>query len=236
MPQQKKQVAKIIESLLIVSTVFAFVFSANAQTTVNMSVPVSTDSLRKVKPNLDKPDKNGIYEVVEKMPQFPGGEKGLLNYIGHNLKYPVDAQEKGIQGRVVVRFVVSSTGKTKNVEVLRSVYTALDNEAVRVVESLSDWIPGEQKGEKVSVYYTLPITFKLDGNSKSPVYKEHAIIGITDSTKPLYIVDGKPATETEVNAIKPSDIKEINVLKDASATAIYGSRGANGVVVITMKK
>jgi protein TonB len=96
------------------------------------------------------------------MPLFPGGETALLNYISRNLKYPAEAQKKGIQGRVVLRFVVASSGKTTRVQVLRSLDPDLDREAVRVVSSLPDWIPGKQNGKNVSVHYTLPITFRLN--------------------------------------------------------------------------
>lgn len=102
------------------------------------------------------------YDVVEQMPSFPGGEGELLTYIAKNLKYPVIAQENGIQGTVIVRFVVSKTGEVDKVEVLRSLDPACDKEAKRVVANLPRWIPGKQNGANVSVYYTLPIRFKLE--------------------------------------------------------------------------
>lgn len=108
-----------------------------------------------------KPEKSKVYEVIEQMPEFPGGERALMDFIGSNLKYPLEAQKSGIQGTVLIRFVISKTGKVTKVEVLRSVFSALDDEAVRVVKLLPDWIPGEQKGQKVNVYFTLPIKFKL---------------------------------------------------------------------------
>jgi protein TonB len=103
-----------------------------------------------------------IYDVIEQMPQFPGGESELLKYIFDHLKYPVIAQENGIQGRVVVRFVVSKTGAVDKVEVVRPLDPACDREAMRVVRSLPTWIPGKQNGVNVNVYYTLPITFRLE--------------------------------------------------------------------------
>jgi len=225
----------IIQSLLFVTLVFVFVSSANAQSQAYSPVPISTDSLRKANPNLDKPDNNLIYQVVEKMPEFPGGESALMSFIGANLHYPVIAQENGIQGMVYVRFVVTKFGKVDNIEVIRSLDPACDKEAVRVIGLLPQWIPGTQHGANVSVYYTLPIKYKLDGGSKSNNYKEHAMTEITDSTKPLYIVDGIPFTEKEFKVINPNNIKDVNVLKGASATAIYGTRGINGVVLITTK-
>ncbi|MFT3754006.1 MAG: TonB family protein [Paludibacter sp.] len=103
-----------------------------------------------------------VYDVIEQMPQFPGGEGELLAFIGKNLKYPVIAQENGIQGTVIVRFVVSRTGAVDKVEVLRSLDPACDREAIRVVRTLPNWIPGKQNGVNVSVYYTLPIKYKLE--------------------------------------------------------------------------
>ena len=188
------------------------------------------------KPTQEVANNDKVYMVIEKMPQFPGGEKKLMNYIAKNLKYPVEAQKKGIQGKVIVQFIVTKSGKVENAKVIREIDPALEKEALRVVNSMPDWIPGTQNGEKVSVYYTLPIVFKLGSVSKSTVYKEHAMSEIKDNTKPIYFIDGKPATDIEVKALKPENIKSINVLKDASATALYGSRGADGVVEIILKK
>ncbi len=101
------------------------------------------------------------YTMVEQMPQFPGGQAELLKYIAQHLRYPVIAQENGIQGRVIIRFVVTAEGKVSNVTVLRSIDPYLDKEAIRVVESLPQWIPGKQNGRNVPVYYTCPITFRL---------------------------------------------------------------------------
>ena len=148
MPQQKTVAQKIIQSLLFVPIVFATVFSANAQSQANISVPVSTDSIRKARPNLDKPDKNGVYQVIDKMPQYPGGETALLKFIGSNLRYPVIAQENGIQGTVIVRFVVTKDGSVDKATVLRSLDPACDKESLRVINLLSSWMPGENKGGK----------------------------------------------------------------------------------------
>ncbi|MDR3651922.1 MAG: TonB family protein [Paludibacter sp.] len=103
-----------------------------------------------------------VYTVIEQMPQFPGGEQELLNYINKNIKYPVIAQENGIQGKVILRFVVSKTGMVDRVEVIRSLDPACDKEAVRVVKSLPKFIPGKQNGVNVSVWYTLPVTYRLE--------------------------------------------------------------------------
>ena len=106
-------------------------------------------------------DNNQVLEVVEQMPTFPGGQKALLQYISENIKYPSIAQENGIQGRVVVRFIVKKDGSVGEVQILRGVNASLDNEAIRVVKSLPNFIPGKQNGHPVNVWYTLPISFKL---------------------------------------------------------------------------
>ena len=108
-------------------------------------------------------EENKVFTAVEQMPQFPGGEAELMKYIQKNLKYPPVAMENNIQGRVVVQFVVTKTGKIGEVKVARGKDPDLDKEAVRVVKSLPDFIPGKMNGQAVNVWYTLPITFKLQG-------------------------------------------------------------------------
>jgi len=100
--------------------------------------------------------------VVEQMPAFPGGEAELLKYINSNIKYPVIAQENGIQGKVTLRFVVTKTGMVDKVEILRSLDPACDKEAIRVVKTLPRFIPGKQNGVNVAVWFNLPITFRLE--------------------------------------------------------------------------
>ncbi len=101
------------------------------------------------------------YVGVEQMPAFPGGEVELMKFITKNLKYPVIAAENGIQGRVIIRFVVSKTGDITNVEVLRGLDPSCDKEAVRVVQSMPKWVPGKQNGRNVPVYFTLPVQYRL---------------------------------------------------------------------------
>lgn len=98
---------------------------------------------------------------VEQMPQFPGGDAELMKFIGSNLKYPTIAAENGIEGRVVIRFVVSKEGTVTDAQVVRSLDPSCDKEAIRVVKSMPKWVPGKQNGRNVPVYYTLPVLFKL---------------------------------------------------------------------------
>lgn len=108
-------------------------------------------------------DDNQVFTVVEQKPQFPGGEAALLKWVGDHIRYPAMAQDNNIQGRVVVQFVVTKTGKVGEVKVIRSKDPDLDKEAVRVVKSLPDFVPGKMNGHSVNVWYTLPVTFKLQG-------------------------------------------------------------------------
>ena len=108
-------------------------------------------------------DDNQVFTVVEQKPQFPGGEAALLKWVGEHLRYPAMAQENNIQGKVVVQFVVTKTGKVGEVKVIRSKDPDLDKEAVRVVKALPDFVPGKMNGHAVNVWYTLPVTFKLQG-------------------------------------------------------------------------
>ena len=107
-------------------------------------------------------DDNAVQITIEQMPAFPGGEQELLNYIGRNVRYPVIDMENNVQGKVILRFVVTKTGAVDKVEILRSLSQSSDNEAIRVVKSLPRFIPGKQNGRSVSVWYTLPVTFKLE--------------------------------------------------------------------------
>ena len=102
-----------------------------------------------------------IFTVVETMPQFPGGDAALLQFLAKSIKYPVIAQENGIQGRVICAFVVNRDGSIVDAEVLRGVDPSLDKEALRVINTMPKWSPGKQRGKPVRVKYTVPITFRL---------------------------------------------------------------------------
>ena len=108
-----------------------------------------------------KPEVEKVFEVVEQMPTFPGGDKALMDYLSNNIKYPAVAQENGVQGRVVISFVVEKDGSITDVKVARSVDPSLDKEATRVVKSMPRWIPGRQNGSPVRVKYNVPVAFRL---------------------------------------------------------------------------
>ena len=107
------------------------------------------------------PDENGVYNIVEEMPKFPGGENAMMKFISENVTYPQEARDKNISGRVFVCFVVEKDGSVNDVKVIRGVDKLLDNEAVRVVKAMPKWTPGKQRGKAVRVNYNLPIFFKL---------------------------------------------------------------------------
>jgi len=109
---------------------------------------------------VEEPDK--VYTVIEQNPQFPGGDAELLKYISSHINYPAVALENGIQGKVMLRFVVTKTGQVDKVEIIRSLDPACDKEAVRVVKTLPKFIPGKQNGINVAVWYNLPVTFRLE--------------------------------------------------------------------------
>ncbi|MBQ7942030.1 MAG: energy transducer TonB [Muribaculaceae bacterium] len=110
-----------------------------------------------------KPEPEQVFTAVEQMPQFPGGDVALMKYLNENINYPQVAMENGVQGRVIVQFVVTKNGTIGEVKIIRSVDRDLDKEAVRLCKSLPKFIPGKMNGQAVNVWYTLPITFKLQG-------------------------------------------------------------------------
>ena len=113
-------------------------------------------------PPAPKPEvSNKVFDVVEEMPHFPGGAAALQAFLSSNTKYPVVAQENGVQGRVIVSFVVERDGSITDVRVVRSVDPSLDREASRVVRSMPRWSPGKQNGSTVRVKYTVPVVFRL---------------------------------------------------------------------------
>ena len=108
-----------------------------------------------------KEEETKVFDVVEQMPSFPGGQGALMQWLSSNIKYPVIAAENGVQGRVIIQFVVEKDGSVSGVTVAKSVDPSLDKEAQRVVKSMPKWIPGKQNGSAVRVKYTVPVTFKL---------------------------------------------------------------------------
>ncbi|MDO5314840.1 MAG: M56 family metallopeptidase [bacterium] len=112
------------------------------------------------KPNM-KPDKNGVYQICEQMPEFPGGVEALMDFVAKNVVYPQEAMDKEISGRVYVSFVIEKDGSVNEVKVMKGIGGGCDDEAVRVIKAMPKWKPGKQEGKPVRVSYMMPITFKL---------------------------------------------------------------------------
>ena len=206
-----------------------------------------------------------VFVVVEKQPSFKEGVKAMMEFIEKEMKYPQIAKENGIQGRVIVNYIIEKDGAISNVQIVRGVDPSLDKEAIRIIEAMPKWNPGLQRDERVRVRYTLPITFKLDDKEDSSEFttvqvkvledkdeKNEVVVrgyGDTkdvspqslsdkfgDGSKPLIIVDDvKMEKGFDMNSIKPDDIESISVLKDVSAKANYGKEGKDGVIMIYTK-
>lgn len=121
--------------------------------------PVLLDVVVKTEAQTEPDDKP--FDVVEQMPEFPGGQEALMQFLRQEVKYPKEAEEKGLQGRVVVRYIIEKDGSISEVEIVKSVNEYLDAEAIRVVNAMPKWKPGKQKGEPVRVKFTIPVTFRL---------------------------------------------------------------------------
>ena len=159
-------------------------------------------------------DSGKPFDVVEQMPQFPGGMKELMTFLSENVRYPEAAHKTGVQGRVIANFVVEKDGSITEAKIVKSVSPELDAEALRVINSMPNWIPGRQNGEAVRVKYTIPVTFQLQGSEKPAV--SHVMIGPEHKgkSKPVEVViDGKVVDAIVMNSLNPSDIESMHVEK-----------------------
>ncbi len=145
----------------IIGTLFLLfmVASIHAQILPPDPPPPSTDSTKKE--NVIH-EEEAIYDIVEVMPEFPGGEKAMIQFLASKIKYPVMSKENGYQGTVYVEFIIDKTGQVKDVKIARGVNFELDREAIRVVKMMPRWQPGTQYDKPINVRYRLPINFKLD--------------------------------------------------------------------------
>lgn len=219
--------AKTIEEAVQVSTVL----KDTAKPVEVKYIPVEVSDKLKGTP---------LYEVVEQMPEFPGGGMAAaLEYIQKNMQYPESAKKNGTQGRVMVQFVIDKEGNVTEPKVIRSVDKELDAEAIRLVKSMPKWKPGMQKGEVVAVKYTMPVLFKLEGgkvvNSPIVVRSTSSDLFAQGENTPLFIVDGKEVTSSIMSALDANKIESMTVLKGKDATDLYSEKGKNGVILITLK-
>lgn len=204
-----------------------------------------------------------VYDVVDEMPQFPGGSSKLFEFLARNVRYPAEAEKAGIQGRVIVSFVVEKDGSVSNAKTVKAIHPALDAEALRVINGMPKWTPGKQKGEATRVKYIVPVTFRLqgkdaefngslnyDGDAKGgKQINEVVVVGYGDQKPavegifvrssdktPYIIVDGKPIDGSKLKDIDPKTIDRMDVLKSQEAVKKYGEKAKDGVIIITTKK
>ena len=176
---------------------------------------LNTDSVSPVKEKV-------IFQVVEKAPEFPGGMEECMKFLGNSIKYPAEARKNGIQGRVVVTFVITDEGDIKDPVVVKGVDPLLDDEALRVIQMMPKWNPGKHRGKAVNVKFTLPVSFRLSSSENNP----------------LIVVDGEvKGNDPELmKNYTPENIQSMTVVKGDEAIRIYGEKGKGGVILITTKK
>lgn len=207
---------------------------------------------------------NEVFTVVEEAPTFPGGTGALGQYLAKNIRYPAEAHNRGVQGEVQIRFIVSETGAVRQPQVIRGIGSGCDEEALRVVLGMPRWNPGKQHGNPVDVEYVIPIKFLLEGEGRkvtgkdttgwNPMGNERKVIlegtghfagsqqptiqlrGVSPLGKqPLYLVDGVAIDDVDMKKLDPNTIESISVLKGVSATAVYGERAVDGAIIIKTK-
>lgn len=180
-------------------------------------------------------DDGRVFDVVEDQPRYPGGTNALMTYLRDNIKYPAEAAKAGIQGKVIVQFVVGKDGTVRDVKPIRNISPELDAEAVRVVAAMPKWVPGYQRGEAVNVRYTLPVNFRMDGGPGSESQKA-AGSNIAFSDDVYYVVDGVHVSVAELKKISADKINSIEVFKGESAVEKFGEQAKNGAIVVSTKK
>jgi len=174
---------------------------------------------------LDGKNTSEVYDMVAEAPQFPGGSKAMREYLKTNMRYPQIAKENGIQGRVILQFVVDETGKVRDPKILRSVDPALDAEAIRLVEAMPLWTPGKQDGKAVAVRFTVPVVFSLQEDGKLP-----------QKSKSVWAIDGKIVPYEQVKAMDSSEIATIHIWKGQDAIDRYGEQVTGNVIEVITKK
>ncbi|MBR4369047.1 MAG: TonB family protein [Prevotella sp.] len=174
-----------------------------ANGTVVVSDPQVKFDIRLQKDDSDVSSTNdNPFDVVEEMPQFPGGAAALMQYLSKNIRYPEEAHKNNIQGRVIVNFIVETDGSITEAKVTRSIHPLLDAEALRVINAMPKWNPGMQGGKPVRVKYTVPVTFKLQGNDVK-----------ASEEKYILEIDGKVVDDTEIGNIPSGSIASMQVVK-----------------------
>ena len=217
--------SSIISTLFTFSVLLFFAFSGNIQASQWNDLP---SNLKTQNINTDS-----VYNFVDKMPEYPGGEKEVIKFLSQTMQYPEEALKNGHNGKVVVRFVISKTGKVKNPTVVRSVSPELDAEALRVIGLLPDWTPGEQNGEKVAVYRIIPILFQKIAPEDAWQVNEKTVVVIDNTKMPATFNTSILNLDkfSTVSILKPFPAKEKSRL-----VSKYGKLAENGVILLTSNK
>lgn len=163
-PAEAPQVAEILDIVDDDTEIEEETIESSEATTEAISGPVSHVSGPVVAGPMveaEGSDEDEIFQVVEQMPEFPGGMEALMQYLSKNIKYPSSALENGIQGRVLIEFVVNKDGSIVDPNIIKSVDPACDKEAMRVIKGMPKWTPGKQRGKPVRVKYTVPVLFRI---------------------------------------------------------------------------
>ena len=175
-----------------------------------------------------KQEEDEVFQVVEEQPVFPGGMEALMNYLRKDMKYPKEAQDKGIQGRVIVQFVVNKDGGICDAKVVKAVDPLLDAEALRAVNAMPKWIPGKQKGEPVRVRFTLPLSFHLaDGTTPKASETKQATTAkvdesIVDGEEVFQVVENLPEYPGGMNELMKFLQQEVKYPKEAQEKGLQG--------------
>jgi len=172
--------------------------------------------------------KDKTYDVVEVMPQFPGGSAAMMQYLMKNIRYPEESFKNNIQGRVIVSFTVGKDGSISDAHIMRHISPQLDAEALRVINTMPNWTPGMQDGKPVAVKYAVPVTFRIDGDEESAA--TNIVLGKEHNGKVFdVVVDGRVVGADELNSIAPDNIESMQVEKAKDAMQ-------KDKLIITLKK
>ena len=233
---------------------------------VRYTIPVTFALQRKTQPGTSAGSDSSAnkFTAMESIPQYPGGTKELMNFLSKNIQYPAEARTKGVQGRVIVQFMVNKDGSTSDFKVLRSIHPLLDAEALRVLKTMPKWTPGTQKGQAVNAKFVVPVSFSLKGDKEQKtleglkltvdqsvnreivedirgtlfVKNKTGKAAPSSGEKVLVLVDGKElGTGTQLLSTIPIEtIDVIQILSEPEKIAQYGDKGKNGVILVQTKQ
>ena len=204
---------------------------------VKVIAPAVHDSIQpNVQPAVAAPS-----SALDQMPEFPGGMEALNTYLRNNIRYPQEAQKAGIQGRVIIQFIVSKDGSITDTEVVESVDPQLDAEGLRLIKNMPRWKPGMRKGQAIRVKQTLPIRFAFTKTSDKPENSNSIFLkngSYNSSLKDvILLVNGQEVSPEIFRAIDPQRIQSVTVLKDQASLAKYTTdKSKTGIIQVKLKK